>query len=100
MTTITVDRELLEQALAALDAGHQFGSNHDLVAALSAALAQPDKRLTDDGIQRAAYEMSCSNGWRPTGDIGGSNLPDLYVFTREGISKFARSIEAAIRGMK
>jgi len=41
MTTITVDRALLEQAVDALDAGHQFGSNQKLVDALRAALAAP-----------------------------------------------------------
>ena len=43
MTTITVPRELLEQALSALDAGHQFGSNQELVDALRAALAAPQE---------------------------------------------------------
>ena len=38
---ITVDRALLEQAVEVLDAGHQFGSNQELVDALRSALAAP-----------------------------------------------------------
>ena len=51
MTIITVPRELLEQALSALDAGHQFGSNQELVDALRVALAAPPQvPLTEEEI--------------------------------------------------